>query len=163
MKKILLWSFVALMVVAFALTPEPGRAQTEAQTQAQTQVQKLIEQGSGQLKKQQFDEAIATFKKALKEEPNSALIYNLLGMAYRHKNHQVRNQELRKQEIAAFQKAIKIDPTYWVALINLGTTYYYAGDKAKAAPLFKKALTLNPNHPEKAQLEKMIQEGWGKP
>jgi tetratricopeptide (TPR) repeat protein len=155
MKKILLWSFVALMVVALALTPEPGRAQT--------QVQQLIEQGAGQLKKQQFDAAIATFKKALKEEPNSALIYNLLGMAYRHKFHQVRNQELRKQEIAAFKKAVDLDPTYWVALINLGTTYYYAGDKAKAAPLFKKALTLKPDHPEKAQLEKMIQEGGGKP
>jgi tetratricopeptide (TPR) repeat protein len=155
MKKILLWSFVALMVVAFALTPEPGRAQT--------QVQQLIEQGAGQLKKQQFDAAIATFKKALKEEPNSALIYNLLGMAYRHKFHQVRDPELRKQEVAAFQKAVDLDPTYWVALINLGTTYYYAGDKAKAAPLFKKALTLKPDHPEKAQLEKMIQEGGGKP
>jgi tetratricopeptide (TPR) repeat protein len=155
MKKILLWSFVALMVVAFALTPEPGRAQT--------QVQQLIEQGAGQLKKQQFDAAIATFKKALKEEPNSALIYNLLGMAYRHKFHQVRDPELRKQEVAAFKKAVDLDPTYWVALINLGTTYYYAGDKAKAAPLFKKALTLKPDHPEKAQLEKMIQEGGGKP
>jgi tetratricopeptide (TPR) repeat protein len=114
---------------------------------------------AGQMEKKQFDEAIATFKKALKEEPNSALIYNLLGMAYRHKYHQVRNQDLRKQEIAAFKKAIDLDPNYWVALINLGTSYYYAGDKAKAAPLFKKALTINPNHPEKAQLEKMIQEG----
>ena len=80
-------------------------------------------------------------------------------MAYRFKYNQVRNQELKQQEIAAFKKAVDIDPNYWVALINLGTTYYYQGDKAKAAPLFKKALSINPNHPEKAQLEKMIQEG----
>ncbi len=159
MKKIVVWSVMAFMVLAFGLTPEPG----QAQSQAQTEVQQLIEQGLGQLKNQQFDAAIATFKKALKEEPNSALIYNLLGMAYRHKNHQVRNQDLRKQEIASFKKAIDLDPTYWVALINLGTTYYYAGDKAKAAPLFKKALTLKPDHPDKAHLEKMIQEGGGKP
>jgi Tfp pilus assembly protein PilF len=50
-----------------------------------------------------------------------------------------------------------------VALINLGATYYHQGQKAKAAPLFKKALALNPEHPEKAQLENMIQEGDQKP
>jgi tetratricopeptide (TPR) repeat protein len=155
MKKLVVWSVIAFMLLAAGLAPETAQAQSE--------VQKLVEQGAGQMKNQQYDEAIATFKKALKEEPNSALIYNLLGMAYRHKFHQVRNQELRKQEIAAFKKAIDLDPTFWVAIINLGTTYYYAGDKAKAAPLFKKALTLKPDHPEKAQLEKMIKEGGGKP
>lgn len=155
MKKIVVWSVMAFMLLASGLAPETA--------QAQSALQKLVEQGAGQMKNQQYDEAIATFKKALKEEPNSALIYNLLGMSYRHKFHQVRNQELRKQEIASFKKAIDLDPTYWVALINLGTTYYYAGDKAKAAPLFKKALTLKPDHPDKAQFEKMIKEGGGKP
>ncbi len=155
MRKMLVWSVIVFLFLAFVLTQGEG--------QAQSQAQKLVEQGAGQMEKKQFDEAIATFKKALKEEPNSALIYNLLGMAYRHKYHQVRNQDLRKQEIAAFKKAIDLDPNYSVALINLGTSYYYAGDKAKAAPLFKKALTINPNHPEKAQFEKMIREGGGKP
>jgi tetratricopeptide (TPR) repeat protein len=75
----------------------------------------------------------------------------------------VRSQDLKNQEIAAFKKALEIDPNYWVALINLGATYYYLGEKAKAAPLFKKALSLNPNHPEKAELEKMIQEDEKKP
>jgi len=89
--------------------------------------------------------------------------YNLLGMAYRMKFLQLHNPELRAQEIAAFQKAIDLDPGYWVALINLGATYFYQGDKAKAAPLFKKALALNPNHPEKAQIEKMMAEGTGQP
>jgi tetratricopeptide (TPR) repeat protein len=154
MRKMVVWSVIVFWCLALVLTPGEG--------QAQSQAQKLVEQGAGQMEKKQFDEAIATFKKALKEEPNSAIIYNLLGMAYRLKYHQVRNQDLRKQEIAAFKKAIDLDPNYWVALINLGTSYYYAGDKAKAAPLFKKALTINPNHPEKAQLEKMIQEGGGK-
>lgn len=151
----LVCSVIALMSLAFA-PPAPT-------CQAQTQVQKLLDQGAGQMEKQQYDQAIATFKRALKEEPNSAAIYNFLGMAYRFKYNQVRNQELKQQEIASFQKAIEIDPNYWVALINLGATYYYQGEKAKAAPLFKKALKLNPDHPEKAELEKMIQEGMKKP
>lgn len=154
MRNILVWSLAVLMLLAFSLAPE--------QTAAQTQVKKLMDQGTAQMKKQQYDQAIATFKKALKEEPKSAALYNLLGMAYRFKYLQVRNQKLREQEIAAFKKAIEIDPNYWVALINLGVTYYQQGEKAKAAPLFKKALALNPDHPEKAQLEKMIQEGMKK-
>ncbi len=151
----LLCSVIVLMFLAF------GPLTTKCQ--AQTQMQKLLDQAASQIKQQQYDQAIATLNQALKEEPKSAAVYNLLGMAYRFKYNQVRNQELKQQEIAAFKKAIEIDPNYWVALINLGATYYYQGEKAKAAPLFKKALALNPQHPEKAQLEKMIQEGMKKP
>lgn len=151
----LMCSIIVLTFLAFGLPT--------ATCQAQTQGQKLLDQAAGQMKQQQYDQAIATLNQALKEEPKSATVYNLLGMAYRFKYNQVRNQELKQQEIAAFKKAIEIDPNYWVALINLGATYYYQGEKAKAAPLFKKALALNPQHPEKAQLEKMIQEGMKKP
>jgi len=155
MRKALRWSVVGLMVMAAGLVT--------AVALAQSQTQKLVEQGTALMEKQQFDEALATFQKALKEEPKSAVIYNLMGMAYRFKYLQVRNQELRQKEIAAFQKAIEIDPNFWVALINLGVTYYQSGDKTKAAPLFKKALSLKPDHPEKAMFEKMIQEGGEKP
>lgn len=112
----LLCSVIVLMFLAFGpLT---------IKCQAQTQVQKLLDQAAGQMKQQQYDQAIATLNQALKEEPKSATVYNLLGMAYRFKYNQVRNQELKQQEIAAFKKAIEIDPNYWVALINLGATYY---------------------------------------
>jgi len=165
MRNICIWllgSVIVLMFLAF------GPLTTKCQ--AQTQMQKFLDQAASQIKQQQYDQAIATLNQALKEEPKSAAVYNLLGMAYRFKYNQVRNQELKQQEIAAFKKAIEIDPNYWVALINLGATYYYQGEKAKAAPLFKKALALNPKalalnpqHPEKAQWEKMIQEGMQKP
>ena len=155
MRKILVWSAVFIMIVAVVLT--------SARSWAISQAQKLVEEGVGQMQKKHYDQAIAIFQKALQEEPQSATTYNLLGMAYRFKYNQVRSQDLKNEEIAAFKKAVKIDPNYWVALINLGATYYYMGEKDKAAPLFKKALSINPNHPEKAQLEKMIQEGEKKP
>ena len=123
------------------------------------EAQKLLAQGGAYLEKGQFDQAIAAYQKAIAKEPRSAMAYNMLGMAYRFKYNQVRSQELKNQEIAAFQKAIEIDPNFWVALINLGATYNALGDKAKAAPLFKKALTLKPDHPERAELEKIIKEG----
>ena len=98
-------------------------------------------------------------KRPLTLGAKSAGAYNMLGMAYRFKFQKTGKPELQENEIDAFQKALEIDPKYWVAMINLGTTYYSRGEKSKAAPWFKKALALNPSHPEKAQLEKMIGEG----
>ena len=155
MRKILVWSAAVIMVVAAVLASKRCWAISEAQ--------KFTEHGADQMEKKQYDQAIASFKKAIQADPNSEVTYNLLGMAYRHKYNQVQTQDLKNQEIAAFQKAVEIAPNSWVALINLGVTYYYMGEKDKAAPLFKKALSLNPDHPQKAQLEKMIQEGGQKP
>jgi tetratricopeptide (TPR) repeat protein len=125
--------------------------------------EKYIQEGFVHFQQQQYDQAIASYEKAIKLEPKAAAAYNMMGMAYRFKFQQLRNPEFQAKEIAAFQKSMDIDPKYWVAMINLGATYFYRGDKAKSAPLFKKALALNPDHPEKAQLEKMIQEVEGKP
>ena len=117
---------------------------------------KYIQEGFVYFQQQKYDEAIASYEKAIKAEPRAAAAYNMMGMAYRFKYNQLRVPELRQKEIAAFQKAVEIDPKNWVAMINLATDYYAEGQKAKAAPLFKKALELNPNHPEKASIQKMI-------
>jgi Tfp pilus assembly protein PilF len=65
--------------------------------------------------------------------------------------------------MAAFQKAVEIDPKHWVAMINLATDCSAGGQKGKAAARFKKALALHPHHPEKAEIEKMIAAGESKP
>ena len=87
----------------------------------------------------------------------------MMGMAYRFKYNRLGAPELRQKEMAAFQKAIEVDPKNWGAMINLATTYYADGQKGKAAPLFKKALELKPDHPEKAEIEKLIAAGESKP
>jgi len=125
--------------------------------------EKYMQTGFVHFQKHEYDQAIASFQKAVELEPKAAAGYNMLGMAYRFKAAQLGLSELRAKEIAAFQKAMEVDPKYWVAMINLGVTYYGQGEKAKAAPLFKKALALNPQHPEKAQFEKMIAEGETRP
>lgn len=125
--------------------------------------EKHLQEGMAHFQQQEYDQAIASYQKAIKLAPRAAAAYNLLGMAYRFKFQQLRSPDLQAKETAAFEKAIELDPNFWVAMINLGATHYYRGDKAKAAPLFKKALSLNPDHPEKAQLEKMIAEIESKP
>lgn len=125
--------------------------------------EKYMQAGFIHFQKQEYDQAIAAFQKAVQLEPRAAAAYNMLGMAYRFQANRLGVPELRAKEIAAFQKAVEVDPNNWVAMINLGVTYYHQGEKGKAAPLFRKALTLNPGHPEKAQFEKMIAAGEARP
>jgi tetratricopeptide (TPR) repeat protein len=125
--------------------------------------EKYMQAGFVDFQQQRYDEAIANYEKAIKLQPRAAAAYNMMGMAYRFKYNKVGVPEFRQKEMAAFEKAVEIDPKNWVALINLGTDYYAEGQKAKAAPLFKKALELNPGHPEKLALQKMIEQGESKP
>lgn len=125
--------------------------------------EKYIQEGFVNFQQQKYDEAIASYEKAIKAEPRAAAAFNMMGMAYRFKYNQLRVPEFRQKEMAAFQKAIEIDPKNWVAMINLGVDYYADGEKGKAAALFKKALELNPDHPEKTEIEKMIAAGEPKP
>jgi tetratricopeptide (TPR) repeat protein len=124
---------------------------------------KYMQEGFVNFQQQKYDEAIADYEKVIKLQPRASTAYNMIGMAYRFKYNKLGVPEFRQKEIAAFQKAVEIDPKNWVAMINLATDYYVDGQKAKAAPLFKKALELNPNHPEKAEIQKMIEEGEKKP
>lgn len=125
--------------------------------------EKYMQAGFADFQQQKYDEAIANYQKAIKLQPRAAAAYNMMGMAYRFKYNKLGVPEFRQKEMAAFAKAIEIDPKNWVSLINLGTDYYADGQKAKAAPLFKKALELNPSHPEKLALQKMIEAGEAKP
>jgi tetratricopeptide (TPR) repeat protein len=118
--------------------------------------EKYMQEGLANFQQQKYDEAIANYEKAIKLQPRASAAYNMIGMAYRFKYNQLRVPEFHQKEIAAFQKAVEIDPKNWVAMINLATDYYADGQKDKAVPLFKKALELNPNHPEKAQIQKLI-------
>jgi tetratricopeptide (TPR) repeat protein len=125
--------------------------------------EKYMQEGFAQFQQQNYDGAIASYEKAIKLEPRASAAYNMMGMAYRFKYNKLGVPEFRQKEMAAFQKAVQIDPKNWVAMINLATDYYAEGQKDMAAPLFKKALELNPNHPEKADIQKLIAEGAKKP
>lgn len=119
----------------------------------------LFKEGKELFNQQKYNEAIAKFTEGIELSPNSAVGYNLIGMAYRFKYNAERDASLREKEIDAFKKAIECDSTFWVAYINLGATYFYSGEKKEAVPLFEKALILNPEHHEREEIEKMIDEG----
>jgi tetratricopeptide (TPR) repeat protein len=103
--------------------------------------------------------AIKYFEKAIAQEAKSAETYNKLGMAYRFRYLQTKDHKLQANAMDAFEKALKLDPKCWEAMINLGFTYHDRGEKARAAFWFKKALAINPNPPEKAKIQKLMAEG----
>ena len=149
-----MYKFILGFVVLLVLTSCGGSGETP---------EKYMRAGFINFQNQEYDQAIANFKKATELEPKAAAAYNMMGMAYRFKAKLLGMPELRAKEIEAFQKALEANPKNWVAMINLGTTYYHQGEKVKAAALFKKALTLYPEHPEKAEIEKMIAAGEARP
>jgi superkiller protein 3 len=122
------------------------------------QSEEYLQAGFAYFQQQDFDKAIQNYEKAIALGTKSAGAYNFLGMSYRFKFQQTGKPELQQNEIDAYQKAINLDPNYWVAMVNLGTTYYSRGEKAQAAVWFKKAMALNPDYPERARIEKMIAE-----
>ncbi len=124
---------------------------------------KYMQAGFVNIQQQKYDEAIACYEKAIKVEPRAAAAYNMMGMAYRFKYNQLGVPEFRQKERAAFHKAMEIDPKNWVAMINLATDYYADGEQGKAVVLYKKALELKPDHPEKAEIQKRIAAGESKP
>lgn len=139
---------VLFLLTLFIITcTEKGNAD-----QYLTEGAKCFEQG-------QYDKAIEFYQRAIKLEPKSAMGYNLLGMAYRFKFNQSGDQKWRDEEIKSFEKAIELAPDFAVALVNLGATYYYSGDEKKAAPYFKRALEVYPEHPEAEEIKQMIAEG----
>ena len=142
MKKILL-VFLALILISCS---QKKNAQDYFNKGAQ-----LIEKG-------EIDKSIEYYQQGLKLEPKSAVGNNLLGMAYRSKFNQTGDSEWKKKEIASFEAALEINPDYMNALVNLGATYYYSGEKKKAVPYFKHALEVYPKHPEADQIKKMITE-----
>jgi len=122
------------------------------------QVKQYLDQGVQQFKQGNYQEAIATYQKAQEQDPDNALIYNLLGMAYRFRFNQSGTQEFKEAEIRAFKKAVELDPKFVVAYKNLIASLYYQNRKKETIPYIQKVLELNPNDPDKTFLKNLLQE-----
>ncbi len=85
------------------------------------------------------DEAIAELKNALKLAPNSDEGYRRLGDALRSTSE--------KDSIAAYQKAIDINPYYWANYNSLGAAYLKFGKTDEALKAFQEVTKLAPTNP----------------
>jgi tetratricopeptide (TPR) repeat protein len=145
------------VILAGSLFLVPACEQKEAGKPADP-TRSLIEKGQAAFKQGKYDQALQAYAKALQKEPRSAVIFNLMGMAYRFWYNQLRSPDLKEKEIAAFTKAIEMDPKFTPALVNLGSTYYFSDQKKAAALQFKRVIEIMPRHPQAEQMKKMIAE-----
>jgi tetratricopeptide (TPR) repeat protein len=91
-------------------------------------------------KKRAYGQATENFRKAAEIAP-SAQIHNLFGTALRTQGHY-------NEAIDEYEKAIKENPNYAPAYMNLGITYYYLNKFNQNIDNQKKAISLNPNYPD---------------
>jgi tetratricopeptide (TPR) repeat protein len=85
----------------------------------------------------QWDNAIAQFKEAVKNNSKLMLAYNYLGQAYSEKGD-------ADDAIPQYQEAIELDPGYAIAHYNLGIAFAKKGLMDQAIAEYQKALASDP-------------------
>ncbi|MEK6680463.1 MAG: tetratricopeptide repeat protein, partial [Nitrospirota bacterium] len=116
------------------------------------QVAAYNELGNKYKAKDMYDDAIASYKKALEINPKDAgSLYNL-GLVYVKKG-------MYREASEATEGAISLDPKLTDAHRNLGLIYYlYLKDNKKAIYHFKKLLQIAPNQPDAESIKKIMKE-----
>ncbi len=92
---------------------------------------KMFLEGRRYFEKKEYDKAEKYFLNLVKENQNFADVYNMLGVIY-HANGQFTGS------IENFEKAIKINPNYTEALLNLAVLYNDLGKYKKANTLYSR-------------------------
>lgn len=135
----------------------------------------LVKQGIEYHDKGEFDQAIETYKRALKIEPNSTLVHYELALSYseigNHKNaikhcnfvikqkqdhlihaYVVKGSSLddlgkSKKAIKVYKEGIETEGDHYLLYYNLGLTYFRLQDFKNAEPAILSAINNNYNHP----------------
>ena len=97
--------------------------------------------GACQAEKNEFDQAIGSYKEALEMNPNYAKAHYNLAAVF-HKTG------VLKKAILSYERAIDIDPNFAEAINNLGAVYVDLNEEEKASSCFKKATKIKPNYLE---------------
>ena len=83
-----------------------------------------------------YEEAIDTYKQAIKVHPDDAVAYYKLGIAYRSAGKMLESVDI-------LQQAIQIKPEFAVAHDNLALAYKDSGDMKKATAQYKTLQDVN--------------------
>ena len=87
-----------------------------------------------------YQEALDGASKLLKEFPNSAILYNIIGTTNK-------SQGKLEEAVQAYKRAINIKPDYADAYNNLGLIFKEQGKLVEGLEAFNKALILKPDTP----------------
>jgi len=100
---------------------------------------RLAEEATLLNKRGQYEKVITLLEPHKRDKKNdSALFFNELGLAYRHKGR-------LSESIQAYQSALSRDPENPVVMKNLGDAFYLSNEYWKAIELYQKVLEANPH------------------
>lgn len=137
-----LWALTLLVPVAHAVDTETTPVE-DAENVHYVAGKRAVE-------KKDWNAAVASFRKAVAAEPNSADAHNMLGFSLRWVGRM-------DEAFAAYEKALKIDPKHRGALEYSGIAYLKAGKPAKAnEQLARLELAVGKNAEEYRDLAKAI-------
>ncbi len=103
-----------------------------------------INLGGAYILQKQFAKAIPILEKALEQEPENEMIWINLGAAYLGNPVLARDEEQLKA-IAAFERAIAINPIAPSVHYNLALIHRDRGEMEQAKTRFRQAIQANPN------------------
>lgn len=99
----------------------------------------FLTEGEARLAAQDWDGAVAAFRRAVSASPSSAVAHNKLGVAFAHARRW-------DDAFGEFSRAIGFDPLYAQAHSNLGNIYRERGRLDEAVLCYKKAIAADPEY-----------------
>ena len=103
-----------------------------------------------------FRDAVPILEEAARQAPDNAMVWTNLAAAYLgHLEHS--SAEQQDAAIAAFKRALEIDPRAPHVDYNLGLIYLKRGDLLSALAHFQRALEVNPEDKDAAHYVRTIQ------
>jgi tetratricopeptide (TPR) repeat protein len=128
-------SFSSPSFPAFSLLPQAGHSDKIPEPPPGLSVEELTQRGDELRAEKVLSGALEYYRAALVQAPNSAALYNRIGIVQIELSNW-------KRSIQEFKLAIKADPKFADAYNNLGVNYYEIKNFGKAIALYKKAIRL---------------------
>lgn len=149
-------SFVILLALVGGCrrTPKGGSnvnstaSTTSDPEQAKREALSLIEKGKELYKNDQDEQAVETFKQAIKQDPNNAEAHLRLGMSYAALDKKTESEDEYKKAIELFKKRIQVDSKDGDAFFYLGEAHSFLHQDEEAARSYRQATKLKPEDEE---------------
>ena len=117
---------------------------------------RLAREADAALQTGDVEKAIAGAEAALAIRPTDVLANNLLGRAAAKRFETSKDPIDAQRAIDAFERAAQADPGFWPAWQNVGELYEKKGEGKRAAAAYQKVLAAQPDHPDKARFQAVI-------
>ena len=103
-----------------------------------------INMGGALILQRKWSKAVETLKRAVDASPDNVLLWTNLAAAYLGRL-ETSGPKHQARAIAAYERALRIDPSTQNVHYHLGLIYKQQGNLSRSSALFQRALEINPN------------------